>query len=97
MAVRSSLLTTLGLVGGFALARATKKRPLGGALWAVAGLACAPRWRRAGPARAALLGASYAGAMGGSHPLAKKVGAWPAVAMAAAGMAVLAWALADRS
>jgi hypothetical protein len=43
-----------------------------------------------------MLSVSYAGAMGGSHPLAKKVGVWPSVAMVSAGMAALAWAVADR-
>lgn len=62
----------------------------------MAGAACLPRWRRAGPVRAALLATGYAGALGGSHPLAKKVGAWPSVAIVSAGMGALAWRLADR-
>jgi hypothetical protein len=35
------------------------------------------------PAAAAGLGAVYVAAMGGSHPLAKRVGAWPSVVAAA--------------
>lgn len=96
MALRSSLLSALGLVGGFATARATHNRPLGGVIWALAGVACVPSWRRAGPVRAALLGAGYAGALGGSHPLAKKVGAWPSVVIVSGLMAGLSWLLADH-
>ena len=92
----SPLLTTIGLVGGFAAARATGNRPLGGVVWASAGLLCLPGWRKAGPWRALLLGASYAGAMGGSHPLAKRVGAWPSVAIVSSSMAALGWALSGR-
>lgn len=78
--VSSSTVAALGLVGGFAVARWTGRRELGGALFAVAGAWCARDWYRAsGPAAAAGLSALYVGAMGGSHPLAKKIGAWPAV------------------
>src|SRR4051794_32551256 len=73
------LLAAAGLVGGFAAARYTKRRELGGAVFAVAGAASAREWsRRAGPVPAVALGALYTLAMGGSHPLAKQVGAWPA-------------------
>lgn len=92
----TSLLTTAGLAGGFAIARATRKRPLGGVIWALAGACCLPRWRKAGWLRASLLGATYTGALGGSHPLAKKVGGWPAVAIVSAVTGVLATLLADR-
>ena len=92
----SPLVTTIGLAGGFAAARATQNRPLGGVVWATAGLLCVPGWRKAGPWRALLLSAAYAGAMGGSHPLAKRVGAWPSVAIVSASMAALGWALSGR-
>jgi hypothetical protein len=36
-------------------------------------------YRTSGPAAAAGLSALYAAAMGGSHPLAKRIGAWPSV------------------
>jgi hypothetical protein len=75
-----SAVAALGLVGGFAVARRTGRRELGGALFAAAGAWCAREWYRArGPAAAAGLGAVYVAAMGGSHPLAKRVGAWPSV------------------
>ena len=90
------MLTVLGLAGGFAVARKTGNRPLGGLVWAGAGLACAPAWRRAGRTSALVLAATYAGALAGSHPLAKKVGAWPSVGLVSMGMSGLAWAMADR-
>jgi hypothetical protein len=93
----SPLLTTIGLAGGFAVARATKNRPLGGVVWASSGLLCIPAWRKAGLWPGLLLGATYAGALGGSHPLAKRVGAWPSVAIVSASMAALGWALSERN
>jgi hypothetical protein len=75
-----SAVAALGLVGGFFVARRTGRRELGGALFAAAGAWCAREWYRArGPAAAAGLGAVYVAAMGSSHPLAKRVGAWPSV------------------
>ena len=75
-----SAIAALGLVGGFAVARRMGRRELGGALFAAAGAWCAREWYRAhGPAAAVGLGAVYVAAMGGSHPLAKRVGAWPSV------------------
>jgi hypothetical protein len=77
----SSAAAALGLVGGFAVARRTGRRELGGALFAAAGAWCARDWYRAsGPAAAAGLSTLYVAAMGGSHPLAKRIGAWPSVA-----------------
>src|ERR1700757_1947534 len=70
----------VGLVGGFFVAQRTGRRELGGALFAAAGAWCAREWYRArGPAAAAGLGAGYVAAMGGAHPLAQRVGAWPSV------------------
>jgi hypothetical protein len=52
-----------------------------GALFAAAGAWCARDWyRTSGPGAAAGLSALYLAAMGGSHPLAKRIGAWPSVA-----------------
>lgn len=77
---RPSVLAAAGLLGGFAAARYSGRRELGGLVFAAAGTAAAPQWKRAaGPKGAAVLGAIYAAALGGSHPLAKKMGAWPAV------------------
>ncbi|MFC8716656.1 hypothetical protein [Kitasatospora sp. NPDC057198] len=69
-----------GLIGGYATARFSGRRELGGAVLAAAGATAAVRWgRRSGVPAAAGLTALYLGAFGGSHPLAKKIGAWPAV------------------
>ncbi|MFI6087390.1 hypothetical protein [Streptomyces sp. NPDC051218] len=86
-----------GLVGGYAVARWTKKRPLGGVVLAAAGAAAAQRWRQsAGSKTAAALSVTYVAAFAGSHPLAKKVGAWPAVFGVAGGVGLASWVLADR-
>jgi hypothetical protein len=75
-----SAVAVLGLAGGFLVARRTGRRELGGALFAAAGAWCARDWYRAsGPAAAAGLSAVYVAAMGGSHPLARRIGAWPSV------------------
>lgn len=44
-----------------------------------------------------LLLAVYAAAFGGSHPLAKKFGAWPSVLTVTAVASEVTYALADRS
>ncbi|WP_079064676.1 hypothetical protein, partial [Streptomyces scabiei] len=49
-----------------------------------------------GPPSAGALTAGYVAAFAGSHPLAKKVGAWPAVFGVAGVMALASWAVADR-
>ncbi|HLI25364.1 MAG TPA: hypothetical protein VKU91_10435 [Acidimicrobiales bacterium] len=86
--MRPSLAATAGLVGGFAVARRTGRRELGGAAFAGAGLLCARSWYRQGGWPAAVgLGALYASAMGASHPVAKKIGAWPAVLVVSAAVA----------
>ncbi|MGN6608908.1 MAG: hypothetical protein ACTHMS_18095 [Jatrophihabitans sp.] len=95
--VPTSALVAAGLVGGFASARYTHRRELGGALFAVAGAAAAREWLRAagGGATAGLLGL-YAAAMGGSHPLAKQIGAWPSVLAVTAVAAGAAHVVGDR-
>ncbi|MGW1840659.1 hypothetical protein [Streptomyces sp. NPDC002067] len=86
-----------GLVGGYAVARWTKKRPLGGVALAAAGAVAAKGWQeKAGGKAAAALGGAYVAAFAGSHPLAKKIGAWPSVFAVAGGMALASWAVADR-
>ena len=80
-----------GLVGGFAAARYTGRRDLGGLVFGAAGLYCAGTWaRRSGPAVSLGLSAGYAAAMGVSHPLAKRIGPWPAVLAVTAGTVALA-------
>lgn len=86
-----------GLVGGYATARFTKKRPLGGVVLAAAGTLAARQWQEeAGAKTAAALSAAYVAGFAGSHPLAKKVGAWPAVFSVAGGVGVASYLFADR-
>jgi hypothetical protein len=85
-----------GLLGGYTLARFSGRRELGGLFLAACGLWSARRWNRVGgPALAAGLGLTYAGAFGASHPLAKRIGAWPSVCLVTA-VASGAATLADR-
>lgn len=78
-----------GLLGGYQIARATKKRQLGGAVLAAAGAAAFIGWKKnAGVGTAVALTAGYVAAFGGSHPLAKKMGSWPAVYTVTAATAV---------
>ncbi|WJV48480.1 hypothetical protein [Streptomyces flavofungini] len=95
--IPAAAVAATGLVGGYAVARFTKKRPLGGAVLAVAGAAAAQQWRRqAGGKAAAALSAAYVAGFAGSHPLAKKVGAWPAVFGVAGSVALASWVVVDR-
>jgi hypothetical protein len=97
VARRPSALAAAGLIGGFAAARYSGKRALGGAVFAAAGAAAAPQViRTTGPRGGAAMAAIYAAAMGGSHPLAKKVGPWPAVLGVAAATALASEALGRR-
>ncbi len=98
MSIRTAPVVAAGLVGGYLVARATGNRPLGGAVLAAAGITAGRSWSdTVGPARAALLGAVYVGGFGASHPLAKKIGAWPAVLTVTGASAVASHLLADRA
>jgi len=91
-------IVVVGLVGGYLVARETKIRPLGGVVLGAAGLAAGRTWlRRSGPATTVVLGAIYLGGFGASHPLAKKIGAWPSVLTVAGVAAVSACVLSDRT
>lgn len=78
--VNTSFVVCLGLIGGWLTARETGIRPLGGVVLGAAGLWAGRSWlAKTNPATTAALTATYLGAFGLSHPLAKKIGAWPAV------------------
>ncbi|MDI2127825.1 hypothetical protein [Yinghuangia seranimata] len=95
--IPTAVVASAGLVGGYATARFTKVRPLGGAVLAAAGGVAAREWKaRAGAPTAAGLTGLYLAAFGASHPLAKKIGAWPAVFAVSGTVAVAAYALSDR-
>ena len=97
MALPTAPVAAGSLVGGYLVARETGVRPLGGAVLAGAGAWMTREWaRRAGKPAAAALLATYLAGFGASHPLAKKVGAWPSVLTVAAVSAGASWALADR-
>lgn len=85
------------LVLGYVVARETGVRPLGGVVLAGAGAWCTRAWaRRGGPGTAAALLGVYLAGFAGSHPLAKRVGAWPAVLCSAAVSGAASWVLVDR-
>ena len=95
--VNTAAVTALGLVGGWLSARETGMRPLGGALLGAAGVLAGRTWlRRDGAPTTALLSAIYLGGFGASHPLAKRIGAWPSVLAVTAAASGAAWALSDR-
>jgi len=86
-----------GLIAGFAAGRYLHRRDLAGLLSAAALAWCLPAWRgAAGSGAAAGLAATYVGLLGVSHPLAKKIGAWPSVLVVSAVSAGAAAVVADR-
>jgi hypothetical protein len=83
--ISPSTVSAAGLIGGFAVARYSGRRDAGGLVFAGAGAWCAREWaQRSGTAMTVGLCTLYLTAMGGSHPLAKRVGAWPSVLTVAA-------------
>jgi hypothetical protein len=94
----TSPVVAVGLVGGFAIAKYSSRRELGGLFYAGCGAWCAREWNRSGgPGLTAGLGLTYVAAFGLSHPLAKRIGAWPSVAAVTTVAAGAAPALADRA
>ncbi|MBC3186232.1 hypothetical protein H7347_06535 [Corynebacterium sp. zg-331] len=94
--VNTAAVTATGLIGGWLAARETGIRPLGGALLAAAGVwASRSWWAKTNPATTAALAATYVGAFGASHPLAKKIGPWPAVLAVTAAASGAAHLLSD--
>ncbi len=97
MNVPTAPIVAVSLVGGYLVATSTRQRPLGGAVLAAGGVLAGRRWMRSvGAARTVVLTAVYLGSFGGSHPLAKRTGAWPAVFSAAGVSAAAAWLISDR-
>jgi len=95
--VRTAPLVALGLLGGYLTARETGIRPLGGVLLGAAGAYAGRTWLvKRGGAVTAGLSALYVAGFGLSHPLAKKIGAWPAVLGVTAVSAAASWAAVDR-
>lgn len=96
--VKTAPVVAVGLIGGWLTARETGIRPLGGAVLAAAGAYAGRTWlARRGPATTAVLGATYLLGFGLSHPLAKRIGAWPAVLSVTAAAAGAAALLSDEA
>ncbi|WJZ02412.1 hypothetical protein [Corynebacterium freiburgense] len=94
--VQTSAVVATGLIGGWLTARETGVRPIGGVILGAAGIWAARSWYAKGGLPLALgLTTAYVSAFGLSHPLAKKIGAWPAVLTVTAGVAGAAYALSD--
>ncbi|GAB3622203.1 hypothetical protein GCM10027418_02850 [Mariniluteicoccus endophyticus] len=95
--VSTAPLVALGLLGGYLTARESGVRPLGGVVLGACGAYAGRTWlARRGPGVAGVLGAAYLAGFGLSHPLAKKIGAWPSVLAVATANAALSYALVDR-
>lgn len=94
--VNTALVVGSGLLGGWLSARETGIRPIGGVVLAAAGIwAGRSWWAKTNPATTAALTATYVGGFGLSHPLAKKIGSWPAVLTVTAAVSGAAYALSD--
>ncbi|GAA4387605.1 hypothetical protein GCM10023167_11700 [Brevibacterium pityocampae] len=86
--VQTAPIVALGLLGGYVSARESGIRPLGGAVLAAAGVYAGRTWlAKGGAATTAGLAAAYVLGFGLSHPLAKKIGAWPSVLTVTAAVA----------
>jgi hypothetical protein len=96
----SSLLVAIGLAAGFGVAQGTGNRPLGGLVFAAAGLGAAWLWqRRRGWPVTAGLGALYLGAFVLAHVLAIGLGwpAWAAVSLVTIVAAGVTYGVADQA
>ncbi|MEJ4113536.1 hypothetical protein ACGE24_05635 [Corynebacterium kroppenstedtii] len=94
--VDTAPIVATGLIGGWITARETGIRPLGGVILGAAGVYAGRTWlAKRGPAKAGVLGATYLAAFGASHPLAKKMGAWPSVLTVTAVTAAASYVVSD--
>jgi hypothetical protein len=97
MRVPTAAITAGSLIGGWQVARRSGNRPLGGLVLAAGGVSAGREWaRRTSPAVTATLVATYVGAFGLSHPLARRIGSWPSVLAVSAVTAAVSYAVADR-
>jgi hypothetical protein len=84
------------LIVGYAVAVGSGSRPLGGVVMLAGGLWCVREWSRRNDTRTALvLACAGLAAFVVSHVLALAIGAWPAVLLVAAAMALATWTRAD--
>ncbi|MEV6488240.1 hypothetical protein AB0M20_06310 [Actinoplanes sp. NPDC051633] len=97
MRVPTAAITAGSLIGGWQLARRTGIRPLGGLVLAAGGVLAGREWaRRTSPGVTGALVVAYVGAFGLSHPLARRIGSWPAVLTVSAATAAASYVAADR-
>lgn len=93
MRLLTSSLAGAALIAGFGLAQATDNRTAGGVVLLAGAAACGYLWWRDAGMRGALLseGVVFV-AFVGSHALARPIGAWPSVGVAAAATVALSYA-----
>ena len=94
--VSTATVVAAGLIGGWLTARESGIRPMGTIPLVAAGALAARSWnKKKGPGVTAALLGTYVGAFGMSHPLAKRIGAWPAVLTATGAAAAVAYMVSD--
>ncbi|MEY8577983.1 hypothetical protein AALI21_06700 [Corynebacteriaceae bacterium 6-324] len=94
--VSTATVVGAGLLGGYITARESGIRPLGGVILAAAGGWAVRSWLSKTDVPTTVgLTALYVGGFGASHPLAKKIGSWPAVLTVTGVAAGAAYALSD--
>jgi hypothetical protein len=97
MSVPTAPIVASGLIGGYASARYTGSRELASGVFMAAGAWCTRSWlRSSGRGVAGALLGTYVAAFVVSHPLARKIGAWPAVLAVTAAAAGVTVAVADQ-
>jgi hypothetical protein len=89
-AIPSPALIGPAVLGGYVVGRTTGNRRLAGVALAAGLGATVPRWAQGSPVLAAALAVGTVGLVGLSHPLARRVGPWPAVLTTSTAAAVLA-------
>ena len=94
MRLFTSLLAGMTLAVGFGVAQITGNRPVGGIVLVIGAAICGYRWwQSAGRLPTFASELVFFAAFVASHPLAKQIGAWPAVAVAGAVTVVVSFAL----